>query len=156
MTMTPYQAGAIAARIRLLRRQRVLTAHQAALADVMLWSARKPGSAVLTASLATLARLAGQARSTTTAAVRRLEELGLIQRIKRRVRVAWGGSIASRVVANGYRLTETDARPAREQSLRISLTETPVAAIRAAQEALKEVRERRGNATKRDKGHYRA
>ena len=139
------EAGAIAARVRLLRRQRLLTAYEAALADVMLWTARKPGSGLLTASLAVLARLAGQARSTATEGVRRLEELGLIQRIRRRVRVAWhDGRTASRQVANAYRLiapaTETAARPGRDQSLTISVVETSTGAVRAAQEALAERR----------------
>ena len=112
-----------------------------------LWSARKPGSGLLTASLGCLARLAGQARSTAIEGIRRLEELGVIQRIRRRVRVAWAGSVASRVIANGYLLlvsdTETGGRSGREQPLRISLVETPSAAVKAAQEAL----ERRRRAT---------
>ena len=147
------EAGSLATRVRLLRRQRLLTAHQAALADVMLWSARRPGSGLLTASLAVLARLAGQARSTATEGIRRLEELGIIQRIRRRVRVAWGGSVASRVIANGYRMvavghvpaagkfTGTDARSARNQPLRISILEPQIAAVKAAQEALNKRRE---------------
>jgi hypothetical protein len=140
-TLSGAEAGGIAARVRLLRRQRLLTAYEAALADVMLWTARKPGSACLTASLAVLARLAGQARSTATAAVRRLEELGLIQRIRRRVRMPWhGGRTASRQVANAYRLialaTETAGRPGREQSLIISVIEAPIAEVKAAREVL--------------------
>ena len=141
-TLSGPEAGAIAQRVRLLRRQRLLTAHQAALADVLLWTARKPGSGLLAASLAVLARLAGQARSTATEGVRRLEELGLITRIRRRVRVAWiGGGQASRQIANAYRLlapdTETAARPAREQSLTIiSVTSPPSGTMKAAVEAL--------------------
>ncbi len=142
-TLTPTQAGILAARVRSLRSKRLLTAHQAALADVLLWSARRPGSGLLMASLSTLARLAGQARSTATEGIRRLEELGLIQRIRRRVRVAWGGSIASRVVANAYRIvpadTETGGRPAREKPLVISIVETPGRAVEEAQEALRRV-----------------
>ena len=135
------QAGAIATRVRLLRRQRLLTAHQAALADVMLWSARCPGNGVLTASLAVLARLAGQAGSTVIEGVRQLEELGLLTRIRRRIRVAWAaGAMASRVVANAYRLlvpdTETDRRSAREEPVLISLIGAPIEAVKAAQEAL--------------------
>lgn len=134
------QAGALATRVRLLRRQRALTAHQAALLDVMLWSARRPGSGVLTASLQVLARLAGQGRSTVAEGIKRLAELGLIQKIRRRVRVAWGGSVASRVVANAYRLlapdTESGSQTAREQTSIISIMETPSVEQKAAQEAL--------------------
>jgi hypothetical protein len=145
-TLSPAQAGAIATRGRLLLRRGAITAHQYALLDTMLWGARRPGSATLIASLHTLARLAGQARSTATEGIRRLEELGLIQRIRRRVRVAWAGSIASRVVSNAYRLlapdTETGGRPTREQTSRISLVEAPIAAVRAAQDALAAYRDR--------------
>jgi hypothetical protein len=141
------EAGAIATRGRLLLRRGAITAHQYALLDTILWGARRPGSATLIASLGTLARLAGQARSTATEGIRRLEELGLLQRIRRRVRVAWAGSIASRVVSNAYRLlapgTETDRRSAREQPLIISMVEVPIEAVREAQNALKDVARRR-------------
>lgn len=149
-TLSPTQAGALAARVRKLRQQLLLTAHQAALMDVMLWCARKPGSSLLTASLATLARLAGQCRRTTAEGIRRLEELGLIQRIRRRVRVAWGGGVASRQIANAYRLlvpdTECKRPPAREEHLIISLAEGPSGAQRIAQQALEKLRAARTRA----------
>jgi DNA-binding MarR family transcriptional regulator len=63
-----------------LRKQGLLSQHQYGLLDCMLWQARKPGSGFLAASLAVLARLAGQARSTATEGIRRLEELGLLRR----------------------------------------------------------------------------
>ena len=68
------QTGAIATRGRKLLRRRLITPHHYALLDAVLWAARKPGSATLIASLHVLARLAGQARSTVTEGVRRLEE----------------------------------------------------------------------------------
>jgi hypothetical protein len=117
-TLSPAQAGQIATRARRLRHEGRLTQHEYGLVDAMLWQARKPGSAILTASLRVLALLCGQGRSTVAQGVRRLEELGLIQRIRRRVRVAWGGSIASRVIANGYRLIA----PTTESSGRTALT----------------------------------
>jgi DNA-binding MarR family transcriptional regulator len=139
------QAGQIAMRGRQLLRRRFLTPHQYALLDTVLWAARRPGSATLIASLQVLARLAGQARSTVAEGIRRLEELGLLQRIRRRVRVAWiGGGQASRQVANAYRLivpdTESAARPAREQPSIISIIEATSEAQRAAREALAERR----------------
>lgn len=120
----------------------------------MLWTARKPGSGVLTASLAVLARLAGQARSTAAEGVRRLEQLGLLQRIRRRVRVAWiGGATASRQVANAYRLTAeqapnwrlqntgSGARPAIKQtSVLTYAVEGPGQGRSAALDALEKVR----------------
>jgi DNA-binding MarR family transcriptional regulator len=56
--------------------------HQAALLEAMLWTARRPGSVILTASFKALARLAGQGRSTATAGIAVLERLGFIQRIR--------------------------------------------------------------------------
>jgi DNA-binding MarR family transcriptional regulator len=79
-TLSPAQAGQIATRARVLRKQGLLSQHQYGLLDCMLWQARKPGSGFLAASLAVLARLAGQARSTATEGIRRLEELGLLRR----------------------------------------------------------------------------
>jgi hypothetical protein len=139
------QAGQIAARARHLLQRRLLTPHQYALLDTVLWAARKPGSATLIASLKALARLAGQGRSTVAEGIGRLEELGLLQRIRRRVRVPWiGGGQASRQVANAYRLlpldTESNRQPAREQTLRISVIESPVGTAKAAQAALAERR----------------
>ncbi len=99
------------------------------------------------ASLKVLGRLAGQGRSTVADGVRRLEALGLVKRVRRRVRVAWvRGGQASRQIANAYRLlvpdTESGTRPAREQPLIISVIEAPNAAVRAAAEALAERRRR--------------
>jgi DNA-binding Lrp family transcriptional regulator len=135
------QAGQIATRGRQLLRRGLITHAQHSLLDTVLWAARKPGSATLIASLKTLARMAGQARSTATEGIRRLEELGVLQRIRRRARVAWAaGAMASRVVANAYRLvapdTETDSRPAKQQPLSISILEAPSSAMKAAQQAL--------------------
>jgi DNA-binding Lrp family transcriptional regulator len=135
------QAGQIATRARQLLRRCLLTPHQYALLDTVLWAARRPGSATLIASFKVLARLAGQGRSTVAEGIRRLEELGLVKRIRRRVRVAWiGGGQASRQVANAYRLllpdTESGSRPAKEQPLLITILETPAGAVRVAAEAL--------------------
>jgi hypothetical protein len=139
--LSPSQAGQLAARGRVLLRRRQITTHQAALLDAMLWSARRPGSAMLTASLKVLARLAGQGRSTVAEGIKRLAELGLISKIRRRARVVWGGSVASRQIANAYVLraedTESGGRPAeiKPQTI-ISILESPGPAQRAAQEAL--------------------
>jgi hypothetical protein len=152
------QAGQIAARARRLLRRHLLTPHQYALLDTVLWAARRPGSATLVASLKVLARLAGQARSTVAEGIRRLEELGLLQRVRRRVRVAWiGGGHASRQVANAYRLiapdTESVARPAREKASIITIMEAPSGAVRAAQEALAERRRQVEEAMKYGPGY---
>ena len=139
------QAGRIATRARQLLRRRLLTPHQYALLDTALWAARRPGSATLIASLKVLARLAGQGRSTVADGIRRLEALGLVQRVRRRVRVAWvRGGQASRQIANAYRLlvpdTESGTRAAKEQPLIISVIEAPSETQRTAREALAERR----------------
>jgi hypothetical protein len=141
-SLSAAQAGAIAARGRQLLRRREITPHQYALLDTVLWAARRPGSATLIASLHTLARMAGQARSTVAEGVSALERFGLLQRARRRVRVAWiGAGRASRQLANLYRLvppaTESAGAPAREQtSIILSVIEAPIGAVLAAQEAL--------------------
>lgn len=139
--LSPSQAGLLAARGRVLLRQHQITTHQAALLDAMLWSARRPGSAMLTASLKVLARLAGQGRSTVAEGIKRLAELGLISKIRRRVRVAWGGSIASRQIANAYVLRAEDTESGKQTAkikpqVIISILSNPGPTQRAAQEAL--------------------
>ena len=139
-TLSGPQAGQLATHARKLLQRGQLTAHQFTLLDAMLWRARRPGSAMLAASMAVLARLAGQGRSTVAEGLRALEKLGLVARIRRRVRVAWGGSTASRQIANAYLLkaadTESSGRPAREQASIDTIIESPNALVCAAQEAL--------------------
>jgi hypothetical protein len=134
------QAGQLATQGRQLLRRGLLTPHQYVLWDTLLWGARKPGSATLSASLKALARLAGQGRNTVAEGIRKLEELGLLQRVRRRIRVAWLGGQASRQVANLYRLlppdTESGARTANKQSPSFTIMEVQSGAVRAAQEAL--------------------
>jgi hypothetical protein len=142
--LAPYQAAQIARRGEKLLQRRQLTTHQYALLQIMLWRVRKPGSATLIAAMGVLAQLAGQARSTVIDGLNRLEELGLIVRIQRRARVAWMGSVASRVIANAYRMvapdTETGRPAAREEPLRsITVFEAPIAAVRNAQERLETI-----------------
>jgi hypothetical protein len=114
--MTPTQAGHLMKSARLAARAGNLTHAQFQLFDTMLWSCRAPGSPWCSASYTRLAKLAHMARSMVSGAIRRFEELGLLKRIKRRVRVAWGGVVASRQATNGYvftpKPTESGDRPA--------------------------------------------
>lgn len=100
--MTPTQAAATARRLRVLLRAGKLTHHHYALADCMLWACRAPGADRLTASYSKLQALAHMARATIAAGIASLERLGILARIKRRVRVRWALGIASRQAANGY------------------------------------------------------
>jgi DNA-binding Lrp family transcriptional regulator len=83
------------------------------------------------------------ARSTVAAALKRLEALGVIERVKRRVRVAWGGGVASRQGVSSYVMrvppdTEFDGRPV-GRSVNL-IVEMPQRAVAAAQAALAERR----------------
>jgi DNA-binding transcriptional MocR family regulator len=143
LTLTAAQAGRAAYKARRLRSQRQITLSQFVLHDCLLWQARKPGQGRLTISLRRLAALSGLTRSTVAAGVQALERLGLIRRIKRRIRVAWALGVASRQAANGYEIvppdTESDCSDARDKSPDSMPVEQPNAAVKAAEEALARV-----------------
>jgi hypothetical protein len=112
--MTPSNAGALVRRARKLLRAGKLTHSQYVLLDCLVWSCRQPGSDRLSVSYTRLQQLAHQARDTVCRGLRRLGELGLLDRVRRRVRVVWGGGVASRQATNVYILrtaTESDQRP---------------------------------------------
>lgn len=112
--MTPSQAGALMRRARKLLRAGHLTAKQFVLFDTLIWSCRAPASDRLSVSFTRMAKLARQARATALYGIAVFERLGLLSRIKRRVRVLWGGSIASRQATNIYVLhppTEVSPQP---------------------------------------------
>jgi hypothetical protein len=138
--MTPAAAGQVAYRVRRLHRRGDLTHADLAIADAIIWAARKPGSAAAIVSYSALSRLAHVARATVAAGLRRLEGLGILQRFKRRVRVIWGqGSTASRQATTVYVLhadsgTEFNHRPVSQSVQILSLVRT--AAVHAAEAAL--------------------
>ncbi|MBV8614933.1 MAG: hypothetical protein JOY66_14380 [Acetobacteraceae bacterium] len=146
--LSPTQAGAIAKRARKLLRRGLITHRQLALLDCLLWSCRRPDTGAIVVSYTALQRLAHVARATVAAGLRRLEELGLLSRVKRRVRVLWAnGGQQSRQAASAYVLHAPD--PHSEFSARtvIGIQETLIrerhdnAAVRDAQEALARRRE---------------
>jgi hypothetical protein len=113
--MTPSQAGALMRRARKLLRAGHLTAKQFVLFDTLIWSCRSPMADRLSVSFTRMAKLARQARATAICGIAVFERLGLLSRVKRRVRVLWGGSIASRQATNVYILhpsTEASQQPA--------------------------------------------
>jgi hypothetical protein len=138
--MTPAAAGQVAYRVRRLHRRGDLTHADLALADALIWAARKPGSAAAVVSYSALSRMAHVARATVAAGLRRLEGLGILQRFKRRARVIWGqGSTASRQAITVYVLqansgTEFNRWPV-SQSVQI-LSLVSAAAVQAAEAAL--------------------
>lgn len=123
--MTPTQAAALARRCRLLLRAGQLTHAQHSIADTLLWSCRAPGTPMVSVSYSRLQRLAHASRDSVVRAIRRLEELGLLRKTKRRVRIGW----ASRQVTNLYELlapTESDGRPVHREQ------EKPPTVVRAS------------------------
>lgn len=99
---------------RKLLRAGELTAKQFVLLDTIVWSCRPYQADQITASYKRLAKLAHQAPDTVRLGLRRLRELKLLRTIKRRVRVEWGNSTASRQATSAYVLlpsTDADARP---------------------------------------------
>ena len=105
--MSPSEAARLAAHGRRLRAARILTVHDAAVLDTMLWRLRRPGFANFAADYGSIARLSGVCRSTAFAAVEKLQAIGLLIKTTRRVRVAWGRGRAvkaSRQIANAYAL----------------------------------------------------
>jgi hypothetical protein len=93
-----------AKRLRKLLRKALITPHQFAVADALLWSCRAPGRDEAQISYDRLAKLAGVGRSCAVAAIRRLRDLGVLSWRKTRLRVAWSLGIASRQWRNVYRL----------------------------------------------------
>ena len=146
--LSPTQAGAIAKRARRLLRRGLITHRQLALLDCLLWSCRRPDTGAIVVSYTALQRLARVARATVAVGLRRLEEVGLLSRVKRRVRVLWAnGGQQSRQAASAYVLhvragdCEFSARTVlREQGILVREHQDN-AAVRAAQEALARRRE---------------
>ena len=140
-------AAAVASAARRLLRARQITHHQHSLLGVLLWGGglRRHGRATLEASLTRLQDRAALARGTVVAGLHRLAELGLVAVTKRRVRIAWGGAVASRQATSRYSLvppdTESTGRPV-PQGLEILVVEAPAGQQQAAA-ALAAVRERR-------------
>ena len=139
--MSPSDAGELIRRARKCFRRGLLTHRQIWLLDTLLWCCRRPGAGEAVASYTTLQRLARVSRETIAGGVRRLAQLGLLQIIKRRVRVAWGGRVASRQATSAYRF----ARPATEFGATTVTQEIKIISPerQAAQEALAAVRARR-------------
>lgn len=132
-TFTPDAAGELARRARKLLRRGLITHRDFVLLDCLLWSCRKLGTAETAVSYTTLQRLVHMSRESVAGGLRRLGRLGLVQKIKRRFRVAWGGSVASRQATNLYRFAVPDtefgaATVIQEIQILMTLTATQTAA----------------------------
>jgi len=142
--LTSAEAGAIAKRARKLLRKGRLTAKEFVILDTLLWSCRRHGEAAATVSYSALQKLAHVARDTIAKGLRKLAQLGLLQAIKRRVRVVWGGGTASRQATSSYVLiapTTESSAPTVPRELKILI---PVSVeVAAAQAGLEAIRARR-------------
>lgn len=88
--LSPNHAKRIAAYARGLRELRLLTPHDFAVLDTMLWTMRKPGEAELEPSYADIARKAGVKRDAAINAVKKLVQFGLLTKAKQWLIVQWG------------------------------------------------------------------
>jgi len=144
--------GEIAKRGRKLLRAGKITHRELVILDCLLWSCRDPLTGAIVVSYTALCRLAHVGRETVAGAVARLQRLGVLTRIKRRVRVLWHqGGQQSRQAANAYVLhpphSEFAGRTVVQSDREIyHVIEAPAAAVRAAQEALARVRAARSAA----------
>jgi hypothetical protein len=114
--LTSAQAISIAKRARKLLRAGRITHRQFVILDCLLWSCRNPVTGAIVVSYTALQKLCHVSRETIAGALRVLGELGVLTKIKLRVRVLWGGSVASRQATNAYILhprTEFGSRPVR-------------------------------------------
>jgi hypothetical protein len=99
------EAAAVAKRGRKLLRAGRITHRQLALLDCLLWSCRNPATGAIVVSYTALQRLARMARATIAEALSVLQRLGVLSRIKRRVRQAWHqGGVQTRQATSCYLL----------------------------------------------------
>jgi Helix-turn-helix domain len=137
--LSPNHAKRIAAYGRGLRELRLLTPHDFAVLDTMLWTLRKPGEAALEPSYADIARKAGVKRDTVISAVKKLVQFGLLTKTKRWLIVQWGRA-ASNLTARqrpnlyvfaSFPLELATPSPSTEIDILVSRVERQVARERA-------------------------
>jgi hypothetical protein len=121
--MLPKVAGRLAGHARRLRAAKILTCHQCAVYETMLWRLRSSGHWAFAADYKSIARLTGVCRDTVIEAVRKLETLTLIKKEKRWKKVFWGrnrANVGAAQIANLYifqaPITES-ARPATSKGI---------------------------------------
>ena len=106
--LSPNHAKRIAAYGRGLKELRLLTPHDFAVLDTMLWTLRQPGHAELEPKYADIARKAGVKRDGAISAVKKLVQFGLLTKTKQWVIVQWGrarGNLTARQRPNLYVFT---------------------------------------------------
>jgi hypothetical protein len=118
----PFNPSLIVKHLRQLLQQKIISPHDYAVADALLWRCRAPGREDAQISYDRLAKLAGVGRTKAVAAVGKLRRLGLLLWEKSRLRVAWSLGFASRQWRNIYRWlapsTEVAARPTNQEQVK--------------------------------------
>jgi hypothetical protein len=111
----PFHPIPVTKRLDALCRARLIDPLTERVGRVLLWNCRAPNKDEAQVSYDRLAELAGVGLTKTKEAVARLIALGIIAKHKTRLRIAWGGGIASRQWRNIYRFlipaTEVARRP---------------------------------------------
>ena len=106
------ETGGIANRGRKLLREGLLTHHQYALLDALLWSCRNHGSAIARVSYGQLQQRAHVARGTVATGLEVLIKLGLIQKIKHRLlAIGANGGRVWKQLTSSYRMIVVTALP---------------------------------------------
>ena len=101
--LSPKDAGAAMRRARAALAAGEISCHAIVVLDCLLWNAgRRHGCPSVRASLRWLARLTDSCRDTILKGIEELVRIGVLAKIRHRVLVAWGGSIASRQATNEY------------------------------------------------------
>ncbi len=152
--LTPAEVGRLMKRARKLGRRGELTPHDHRLLDALLFQCGNPTSGAVVASYNALARITAMARATVAKGIARLVACGLLQKIKRRLRVTWHqGGTASLQAPNAYgfnvpSVADTESAPqAVIQKLEIFSVVAPISATAEnARTQLAKVREERAMA----------
>jgi hypothetical protein len=134
--LSPTQAAAIARTGRRLLQAGSITHHQLALLDALLWRCRKHGQAAACASYSGLQRLCHMARDTVWTGLQRLEQLGLIRKVKQRIRIGW----VSRQATSIYVFSTESGERTVYKEIPEKVVEKPASAVTEAQRALARVR----------------
>ena len=140
--MQPKDAISIAKRARKLLRAGRITHRQLSIVDAMLWCCRSPTSGGIVVSYSGIMRLCHVARGTVAEALRALERVGVLSRVRRRVRAGWRSLQATSRYILHVPCTQSSAaeRSFNNDSIEVSVQASGTA-VMAATEALRRRRE---------------
>jgi hypothetical protein len=137
--MSPSQAAWIAKRARKALRAGLLSHHQFAVLEVLLWEARPSGSDRATAAYSWLQKLAHASRQTVVDAIKAGMRLGLLRKIKHKTLVLWangGRKWKQRPNEYVFDCESTQCTEYPKQVVQIHRIEPSGSEVQAAQDAL--------------------